>query len=264
MTDQLPTRDDFAGCLHTRFRVMDAPQQAVLDLELAQVSELRGNRSAQTFSIVFHGPAGRFMPQRIYRLSHDRLGELELFLVPVGKEGESILYEAVFNQLIPAPQQENRSGAGERRVTGWLNLILVRSEWLVSILPRRAGPSATARCSRFRRMKPCSHLIGTTYGGDGQNTFALPDLRSRVPMHMGGGHVIGEMGGQETVTLTAQQMPGHTHAAGADNNAGGLVSPAGGVWAASNNYIQFDPPAGANVTHESGGDCIRWRQPAAR
>jgi microcystin-dependent protein len=90
-------------------------------------------------------------------------------------------------------------------------------------------------------------LIGTTYGGDGVNTFALPDLRSRVPMHMGGGHTLGEMSGQESVTLTVQQIPVHTHAAAADNKAGGLASPAGSVWAASNNYKQFDPPAGANV-----------------
>jgi microcystin-dependent protein len=61
------------------------------------------------------------------------------------------------------------------------------------------------------------NLIGTTYGGDGQNTFALPDLRGRVPVHQGsngqsGPYVMGESGGAETVTLTAAQMPAHTHA----------------------------------------------------
>lgn len=60
-------------------------------------------------------------------------------------------------------------------------------------------------------------LIGTTYGGDGQTTFALPDLRGRVPMHQGAGpglspRSIGEMAGSETVTLTALQMPQHSHA----------------------------------------------------
>src|SRR5512143_3908889 len=59
-------------------------------------------------------------------------------------------------------------------------------------------------------------LIGTTYGGDGQTTFALPDLRGRLPVHMGTGaglssFVIGEAGGVETVTLTTSQMPGHSH-----------------------------------------------------
>jgi microcystin-dependent protein len=55
-------------------------------------------------------------------------------------------------------------------------------------------------------------LIGTTYGGDGVTTFAVPDLRGRVPIHQGAGFVIGQMGGVETVTLTTNQIPAHTHA----------------------------------------------------
>ncbi len=55
-------------------------------------------------------------------------------------------------------------------------------------------------------------LIGTTYGGDGQETFALPDLRGRLPIHQGGGFILAETGGAEEVTLTVQQMTGHTHA----------------------------------------------------
>jgi microcystin-dependent protein len=55
-------------------------------------------------------------------------------------------------------------------------------------------------------------LIGTTYGGDGQSTFALPDLRGRIPVHQGNGFTLAETGGAETVTLTQQQIPGHTHA----------------------------------------------------
>jgi len=54
-------------------------------------------------------------------------------------------------------------------------------------------------------------LIGTTYGGDGQTTFALPDLRGRVVIHQGPGYVIGEMDGVETVTLTTAQLPAHNH-----------------------------------------------------
>src|SRR5687768_9100258 len=60
-------------------------------------------------------------------------------------------------------------------------------------------------------------LIGTTYGGDGEETFALPDLRGRVPIHHGtgngGSYLIGEAGGVEDVTLIQNQMPVHTHAA---------------------------------------------------
>src|SRR5258706_15441222 len=56
------------------------------------------------------------------------------------------------------------------------------------------------------------NLIGTTYGGDGQSTFALPDLRGRIPVHNGNGFVLAQTGGAETATLTTQQIPAHAHA----------------------------------------------------
>src|SRR5580765_914368 len=63
-------------------------------------------------------------------------------------------------------------------------------------------------------------LIGTTYGGDGQQTFALPDLRSRVPLHQGSGFVLGQSAGVESVTLTQNQIPAHTHVPQASSGAG--------------------------------------------
>lgn len=54
-------------------------------------------------------------------------------------------------------------------------------------------------------------LIGTTYGGDGQSTFALPDLRGRIPIHQGNGFILAETGGAEEITLTVSQIPAHTH-----------------------------------------------------
>jgi microcystin-dependent protein len=54
-------------------------------------------------------------------------------------------------------------------------------------------------------------LIGTTYGGDGQSTFALPDLRGRIPIHQGNGFILAETGGAEEVTLTINQIPSHNH-----------------------------------------------------
>lgn len=70
------------------------------------------------------------------------------------------------------------------------------------------------------------NLIGTTYGGDGQSTFALPDLRSRIPIHVGSGFVQAQTGGEESVTLTTNQIPGHPHVAlasttGSSNNPSG-------------------------------------------
>jgi microcystin-dependent protein len=54
-------------------------------------------------------------------------------------------------------------------------------------------------------------LIGTTYGGDGESTFGLPDLRGRLPIHQGNGFILAETGGAEDITLTVNQIPAHTH-----------------------------------------------------
>lgn len=79
-------------------------------------------------------------------------------------------------------------------------------------------------------------LIGTTYGGDGQNTFALPDLQGRLPMHMGQGaglspRTIGEQDGVEMVTLTTNQIPTHSHAPLSVSGNGNQATPQNGVWA---------------------------------
>ncbi len=77
------------------------------------------------------------------------------------------------------------------------------------------------------------NLIGTTYGGDGQSTFALPDLRGRVPVHAGTNagstYVLGEAGGSETVTLSAAQVPQHAHALLGSAASASTTSPAGAV-----------------------------------
>jgi microcystin-dependent protein len=77
------------------------------------------------------------------------------------------------------------------------------------------------------------NLIGTTYGGDGQSTFALPDLRSRVPVHQGPSFVLGQVGGEESVTLTVNQIPAHTHVATCYPVAGNSADPTGKRWASS-------------------------------
>lgn len=75
------------------------------------------------------------------------------------------------------------------------------------------------------------NLIGTTYGGDGQETFALPDLRGRVPVHQGNGFVIGQIAGVETVRLTPSQIPAHNHPVLASTQGGNTRDPAGAVLA---------------------------------
>jgi microcystin-dependent protein len=79
-------------------------------------------------------------------------------------------------------------------------------------------------------------LIGTTYGGDGQSTFTLPDLRGRIPVHQGSGFVLAETGGAETVTLTNNQVPPHTHALrGSSAPATSAAGPTGVLAATSTN-----------------------------
>jgi microcystin-dependent protein len=70
-------------------------------------------------------------------------------------------------------------------------------------------------------------LVGTTYGGDGQSTFALPDLRGRLPIHQGNGLILAETGGAEETTLSQNQIPAHSHPALATNNPGQQSNPAG-------------------------------------
>lgn len=98
-------------------------------------------------------------------------------------------------------------------------------------------------------------IIGTTYGGDGQATFAIPDLRGRVPVHQGTGagipnRVIGEQFGVETVTLTVANLPSHDHALRVHDGAGTSDDPAGAVVAghpADDNYAASAPDTAMNV-----------------
>ncbi len=83
------------------------------------------------------------------------------------------------------------------------------------------------------------NLIGTTYGGDGQSTFAVPDLRGRIPLHQGQGpglpnYVLGQTGGVEEVTLTTNTMPSHSHPYLASADPGSGPTPVGTVAASSN------------------------------
>jgi len=82
------------------------------------------------------------------------------------------------------------------------------------------------------------NLIGTTYGGDGQSTFAVPDFRGRIPLHQGTGFVMGQASGVEEVTLTVQQIPSHSHLMIASNAASNTPNPANATTAV-NNVVQF-------------------------
>jgi microcystin-dependent protein len=102
------------------------------------------------------------------------------------------------------------------------------------------------------------NIIGTQYGGDGQSTFGLPDLRGRLPLHQGNGFVIGEAGGVEDVTLGITQIPVHAHAFLAATGAGTANSPQNNVVAASPTIDLFretnaNTPLAANALTPVGG-----------
>ncbi|MEO6039227.1 MAG: tail fiber protein [Saprospiraceae bacterium] len=106
-------------------------------------------------------------------------------------------------------------------------------------------------------------LIGTTYGGDGQSTFALPDLQSRIPIHQGTGpglstRILAESLGVEQVTLTVNQIPAHTHAFLAFNKVANSPNPGNNLLALSSQVNMFfgDPPnvpMNANIISPVGG-----------
>ena len=94
------------------------------------------------------------------------------------------------------------------------------------------------------------NLIGTTYGGDGQETFGLPDLQGRIPLHAGKGptvsqtYQIGEKAGVETVTLSLNQIPNHSHSLMASNDPGNATGPGGNLLSNPFNTFPYFPAAG--------------------
>lgn len=94
-------------------------------------------------------------------------------------------------------------------------------------------------------------LIGTTYGGDGQNTFALPDLRGRLPLHQGDGFILAETGGVEEVTLTLQQIPPHSHAALVTGAPGTADHGRGRLLAASPSEAHYQADTAADTNLEA-------------
>jgi len=89
-------------------------------------------------------------------------------------------------------------------------------------------------------------LIGTTYGGDGQTTFALPDLRGRAPIHQGSGYTLAQMTGSENVTLNSSQIPNHTHTLMARERSAAFRNPIGAQFAVTEKPA-YAAPGGAGL-----------------
>ncbi|CAN5846796.1 hypothetical protein BH20ACI4_BH20ACI4_07390 [soil metagenome] len=88
---------DYAEQINTKFRVVETAEP--MEIELAEISELKRLGAQEIFSLIFTGDKNFFLPQRLYELEHETLGRDSLFLVPVGEEGDRIKYESVFNRL---------------------------------------------------------------------------------------------------------------------------------------------------------------------
>jgi microcystin-dependent protein len=110
-------------------------------------------------------------------------------------------------------------------------------------------------------------LLGTTYGGNGQTNFALPDLRGRAPMHVGSGHTLGEKGGEQAHTLSIAEIPTHTHVLSGSSNSGTAQTPGGNLLATVPSQLYHSPgnPLVAmnpgNVTNVGGSQAHLNMQP---
>ena len=142
----------------------------------------------------------------------------------------------------------------------------------IRLFPYNFAPQGWAFCNGqllpINQHSDLFDLLGTTYGGDGENTFALPDLRGRLAVSSGQGpglsdYVLGQMGGEESVTLNQAEMPTHNHLVTANNNAGAYARPqnrvpgrlSGGTtgYAAASNGAFLEPgtltPSGGGQPH---------------
>lgn len=104
-------------------------------------------------------------------------------------------------------------------------------------------------------------LIGTTYGGDGESTFALPDLRGRIPIHQGNGSILAEAGGAEDVTLTVNQIPAHSHPLLAANAVANDPNPGNNLLGESSVVSMYQSAAGTTGMAPQSVSSVGGSQP---
>jgi len=132
------------------------------------------------------------------------------------------------------------------------------------------APSGWALCNG--QLLPISEydtlftLIGTTYGGDGQTTFALPDLRGRVPIHKGQGpglpnYVLAQSGGQESVTLTLNQIPQHNHPLAINTSGGTSDNPVGNYMASNSEAVKYYSNSAGSIANSASITNVGGNQP---
>jgi microcystin-dependent protein len=141
----------------------------------------------------------------------------------------------------------------------------------VRIMSFNFAPKGWAQCNGqllpINQNQPLFSLLGTTYGGDGRVNFALPDLRAQVPIHEGSGHTLGERGGEQSHTLSLNEMPTHSHQVAASNlfSDPSTSNPAGQFLGGGNNVYHsptsLTPMSQDTVTSVGGGQAHLNMQP---
>lgn len=135
----------------------------------------------------------------------------------------------------------------------------------IRIMSFNFAPQGWAQCNGqtlpINQNQALFSLLGTMYGGNGQTTFQLPDLRGRVPISFGSGHTLGEKAGSSAVTITQQTMPQHLHfAQGTTNNSGNVATPGGALLATLGSTV-YSPPQGLLALDPSSVTSIGGSQP---
>jgi microcystin-dependent protein len=121
----------------------------------------------------------------------------------------------------------------------------------IKIVSFNFAPRGWAQCNGqllpINQNQALFSLLGTTYGGNGQTNFALPNLQGRIPIHMGNGHTQGESSGEENHTLTTSEMAAHTHPVSASNADPNQGLPTGNMWAnGAGAYSSASPDSSMN------------------
>lgn len=136
----------------------------------------------------------------------------------------------------------------------------------IRIVSFNFAPQGWAQCNGqllpINQNQALFSLLGTTFGGNGQTNFALPNLGGRTPIHTGSGHTLGEAGGETSHTVTVAELPTHTHAAAAQSGnaatpipGGNLLAAANNLYAAPTNLVALGPtmlgPTGGSQPHQN-------------
>jgi microcystin-dependent protein len=123
----------------------------------------------------------------------------------------------------------------------------------IRIMSFSFAPKGWAQCNGqllpINQNQPLFSLLGTTFGGNGQTNFALPDYRGRVPIHVGSGHTLGEVGGEQAHTLSIAELPTHTHVAQASSAVGDAFIPTSNLLAKVQGVDAYGPAVNLAAMH---------------